>query len=146
MHEILATFDQCLTLPGEISTILVHHLQHECNAYGCAALNQMQLLLRIADHVDPDSLLCQLLLRLDEQGIFVSSPWPPHRNQVMMEVLWPQLWQAWREKEITAPIAQKAPLFSDGKAQATWDQAKLCLQALKSLGQHSILFAAALRE
>jgi hypothetical protein len=134
-----------MTLPGEISCIVLHSLQQECHAYGCSALNQLQLLLRIADYVDPDSLLCQLLLRLDEQGIFVSSPWPQHQGQVMMEALWPQLWQAWREKELAAPIAQKAPLFSDGTAQATWDQAKLCIQALKSLGQHGILTIAALR-
>ena len=111
----------------------------------CAALNQMQLLLRIADHVESGSVLSQLLLRLDEQGIFVSSPWPPHQGQVIMEVLWPQLWQAWREKELAAPIAQRAPLFTDGVAQATWDQAKLCLHALKSLGQHGILAVATLR-
>jgi len=68
MHEVLATLDQCMTLPGEISCIVLHSLQQECHAYGCSALNQLQLLLRIADYVDPDSLLCQLLLRLDEKG------------------------------------------------------------------------------
>ena len=145
MHEVLATLDQCMTLPGEISCIVLHHLRKECHAHGCAALNQMQLLLRIADHVESGSVLSQLLLRLDEQGIFVSSPWPPHQGQVIMEVLWPQLWQAWREKELAAPFAQRAPLFTDGVAQATWEQAKVCLHALKSLGQHGILAVAALR-
>ena len=145
MHEVLATLDQCMTLQGE-SCIVLHHLQQESHSHGCAALNQLELLLRIVDHVDSDSLLCQLLLWLDEQGIFISSPWQQHQGQVIVEALWPQLWQAWRAKELAAPIVRHvAALFSDAKAQANWDQAKLCIQALKSLGKHDILAVAALR-
>ena len=145
MHEVLATLDQCMTLPGEISQIVLHHLQMECHAHGCAALNQMQLLLRIRDYADPASTLCQLLLRLDERGIVVSSPWPPTQGPVMVEVLWPQLWQAWQTKEQAAPIAQRAPLFSNETVRERWDEAKLCLQALRSLGQHGILEITRLR-
>jgi ribonuclease HI len=139
MHEVLATIDQCLTLPGEIAQIILQHLCCECHAHGCAALNQMQLLLRLGGRAESGSLLGQILLRLDEQGLSVTSPWPQLTGILITEVVWPQLHQAWRAKELTSAIDRSAPLFSDGEAQAVWEQAKLCLQALRKLGAGGIL-------
>ena len=139
MHEVLATLDQCLTLPGEIAQIVLQHLWRECNSHGCAALNQMQLLLRLGSRAESGSLLGQMLLRLDEQGLSVTSPWPPISGTLITEVVWPHLQQAWRAKEQTATIDRSAPLFSDCEAQAAWEQAKLCLQAVRKLGTGGIL-------
>jgi hypothetical protein len=49
MQEALETPDQCMTLTGEIAQLILSHLQHECWAHGCSALDQLQLLLRIQD-------------------------------------------------------------------------------------------------
>ena len=99
----------------------------------------MQLLLRLGGRAESGSLLGQILLRLDEQGLSVTSPWPQLTGILITEVVWPQLHQAWRAKELTSAIDRSAPLFSDGEAQAVWEQAKLCLQALRKLGAGGIL-------
>ena len=51
-----------------------------------------------------------------------------------LEVVWSHLQQAWRAKELAAAIDHSAPLFGDCEAQAAWEQAKLCLQAVLKLG------------
>ena len=80
VREGLDTLDQCMTLPGEIAQFILCRLRQECHAYGCVALTQLQSLLRISGSVDATSHLHQLLLRLDEQGLQVSSPWSAHRR------------------------------------------------------------------
>ena len=92
-------------------------------------MNQMQSLLRITGKNGSESLLKLLLLRLDEQGLEVSTPWVPQAGLLISEILWPQLWRAWRAKEASSLIDHRAPLFSSGEARATWEQAKHCLLA-----------------
>ena len=95
MRDVLDTLDQCMTLPCEIAQFILFHLRQECCDHGCTALNQMQSLLRIAGNTGPESLLKLLLLRLDEQGLEVSTPWAQQAGLLIAEILWPQLWNAW---------------------------------------------------
>ena len=76
--SVLDTLDQCLSLPGEITDIVTAYLQISCLDYGCYALNQLQRLLRVSGSAETS--LERLLLRLDEQGIELSSPWPATNN------------------------------------------------------------------
>jgi len=145
VREGLDTLDQCMTLPGEIAQFILCRLRQECHAYGCVALTQLQSLLRISGSVDANSHLHQLLLRLDEQGLQVSSPWPAHSGLVIAEALWPLMWRAWQCKTSSSSIDRQAPLFSSGEAQAEWEQAKDCLHALQKLGSSGILTVSELR-
>ena len=145
VREGLDTLDQCMTLPGEIAQFILCRLRQECHTHGCVALTQLQSLLRISGSADANSSLHQLLLRLDEQGLQVSSPWPAHSGLVTAEVLWPLLWRVWQDKKISSPIDRQAPLFSSGETQVEWDEAKSCLHALRKLGQSGILTVSELR-
>jgi ribonuclease HI len=145
MRDVLDTLDQCMTLPCEIAQFILFHLRQECCDHGCAALNQMQSLLRITGNNGSESLLKLLLLRLDEQGLEVSTPWAPQAGLLISGILWPQLWCAWRAKEASSLIDHRAPLFSSGEAHATWEQAKQCLLALSKLGQAGIIMVSELR-
>ena len=145
VREGLDTLDQCMTLPGEIAQFVFSRLRQECHAFGCVALTQLQSLLRISGSVDTNSPTHQLLLRLDEQGLQVSSPWPEHTGPVIAEALWPLMWRAWQNKTASSSIDRQAPLFSSGEALAEWEQAKECLHALKKLGQSGILTIPKLR-
>jgi hypothetical protein len=78
IRAVLDTLDQCLSLPGEIANIVTAYLQNSCLDYGCYALNQLQRLLRVSGSAE--TTLERLLLRLDEQGIELSSPWPATNN------------------------------------------------------------------
>ena len=44
-------------------------------------------------------MLEKLLLRLNEQGLEISSPWVANQEQLVVEALWPRHHQAWKEKE-----------------------------------------------
>ena len=145
MRDVLDTLDQCMTLPCEIAQFILFHLRQECCDHGCIALNQMQSLLRITGNAGSESLLKLLLLRLDEQGLEVSTPWAPQAGLLIAEILWPKLWCAWRAKEASSLIDHRAPLFSSGEAHATWEQAKQCLLALSKLGQVGIFMVSELR-
>ncbi len=70
----LDALDQCIALPGEISRFKVvsAHLQNAFLDHGYYALNQLQRLLRISESAKKN--LERLLLRLDEQGVDLSSP------------------------------------------------------------------------
>ena len=70
VHEVL---DQSISVPGEISEMVVQYLKRQCTAYGCQTLNQLQLMLRLI--VRADSVPELFLQRLDEQGLEASSPW-----------------------------------------------------------------------
>ena len=144
MRDVLDTLDQCMTLPCEIAQFILFHLRQECCDHGCVALNQMQSLLRITGNNGSESLLKLLLLRLDEQGLEVSTPWVPQAGLLISEILWPQLWRAWRAKEASSLIDHRAPLFSSGEARATWEQAKHCLLALSKLGQAGVIMVSEL--
>jgi hypothetical protein len=70
-RETLEVIEQCVSLPGEISQIVRHCLRQQCFSRGCQTLNQLQLLVRISGRAK--SVLKLLLLRLDEQGLDISS-------------------------------------------------------------------------
>ncbi len=74
IRAVLDTLDQC----GEIADIVTAYLQNSCLDYGCNALNQLQRLLRVSGSAETS--LERLLLRLDKQGIELSSPWPATNN------------------------------------------------------------------
>ncbi len=78
-------------------------------------------------------MLEELLLRLNEQGLEVSSPWVLDQEQLLVEVLWPRLHQAWREKERWDGCREL-----DTTVQDNWEGAKLCLQALRKLGRSQL--------
>ena len=97
IREALDTLYQCISLPGEVSLIVGHYLLQQCLAHGCVAQNQLQYLLQVGDQTE--TMLEKLLLRLNEQGLEVSSPWVLDQEQLLVEVLWPSIHHAWREKE-----------------------------------------------
>ena len=97
---MLDLWDKCISLPGEISRIVTHNLHQCCLDHGCHASNQLQCLLRISS-CKAESTTERLLLRLDEQGIVVSSPWMQSTGTYIAnaEVLWQQVAGAWTEKQ-----------------------------------------------
>ena len=50
------------------------------------------------------------------------------QEHLLVEVLWPRLHQAWKEKERWEGCREL-----DAEVQENWDNAKLCLQACKKL-------------
>ena len=70
-REALEVIEQCVSLPGETSQIVRHYLRQQCISRGCETLNQLQLLIRISGRAN--SVLELLFLRLDEQGLDISS-------------------------------------------------------------------------
>ena len=40
-----------------------------------------------------------LALRLDEEGTKLSTPWPQELGRLILEALWPQVWDAWQVKQ-----------------------------------------------
>ena len=109
VREGLDNLDQFMTLPGEIARFVLSRLRQECHTFGCVALTQLQSLLRISGSADTNSPTHQLLLRLDEQGLRVSSPWPTHKGPVIAEALWPLMWRAWQNKTASSSIDRQAP-------------------------------------
>ena len=96
-REVYDVLEQCVGLLGEISQITTHYLQQQCIAHGCSALNQLQLLLRVRGNAE--TVLERFLLRLDEQGLEISSPWESAADKSLLEALWPRLHRAWLEKD-----------------------------------------------
>jgi hypothetical protein len=52
IREVLGMLEQCVSLPGEISQVVTHHLQQQCTINGCYALNQPQRLLCVGGNAD----------------------------------------------------------------------------------------------
>ena len=138
-REALDVLEQCVSLPGEISRIVLHYLQQQCYAHGCHALNQLQLLLRVGR---ADTVLEMLLARLDEQGLEISSPWAASNEEYIADALWPRIHKAWLEKERWAGCTEVIE-----EVRTEWDQAQLCLTACRKLGslETAILSTAQLR-
>ena len=126
-REVYDTIEQCVSVPGEISRITTHYLQQQCVAHGCKALNQFQLLLRVQGNAE--TVLERFLLRLDEQGLEISSPWEARVDRSLLEALWPRLYSAWLEKERWAGCTEVIDTV-----QNEWNQAQLCLKACVKLG------------
>jgi hypothetical protein len=59
-----------------------------------------------------------------------SSPWPQHHGLSIIETLWPNILNAWLEKERWAGCTEL-----DEEVQNNWKKAQLCLQACKELGR-----------
>ena len=129
-REALDVLEQCISLPGEISTIVRRHLTQQCNAHGCHALNQLQLLLRVGR---ADTVLELLLTRLDEQGLEISSPWAATSEECIVNVLWPRIHNAWLEKERWNGCTEVLEAV-----RTEWVQAQLCLKACGKLGDSAL--------
>jgi hypothetical protein len=89
IRAVLEVWEQCIGLPGEISRQATQHLQRSCLDHGCYTLNQLQCLLRVGGQAD--SVLERLLLRLDEQGLALSSPWPQRTGTLIAAAVWPKV-------------------------------------------------------
>ena len=76
-----------------------------------------------------ESVLELFLLRLDELGLEISSPWEACEAKSIAEVLWPRIHRAWLEKEQWTGCRE---VIDD--VQQEWDQAQVCLQACAKLG------------
>ncbi len=46
-----------------------------------------------------ESIVELLALQLDEQGAELATPWPQESSRLILEALWPQVWDAWRAKQ-----------------------------------------------
>jgi hypothetical protein len=78
--------EQCVSLLGEISHIVLHCLRQQCITSGCQTLNQLQLLVRISGRAK--SVLELLLLLLDEQSLDKSSSWMINGVDLIVSYLW----------------------------------------------------------
>ena len=119
VNDVLELLDQCIRLPGEVACLTLHRLQQACQDQGCATLCQLQRLLRIGGQAH--SVVELLLVRLDELGLEVSSPWTSNCGQLIMVALWPQLLGAWK----TRAIGTGSP--------SDWIQALNCARTLRQL-------------
>jgi hypothetical protein len=106
---------------------VLHCLRQQCISRGCQTLNQIQLLVRISGRAK--SVLEQLLLRLDEQALDISSPWMINGDDSIVSVLWPKLYAAWLSKERWVGCREL-----DEDVRSKWEQALLCLAACARLG------------
>ena len=62
--EVLALYDQCLFLPGEVAQVMRHHLFQTCLDHYCTALSQLQQVMRVSDHEDHDCWISRVVLNL----------------------------------------------------------------------------------
>ena len=109
-----------------------------CLNHGCSSLNQLQCLLRVGGQAD--TVLERLLLRLDEQGLALSSPWPQRTDSLIVEAVWPKVWAIWTEKQKWAGCRELGEELSE-----QWQCVKHCLSACKKLGKAQILTVQQLR-
>ena len=138
IRAVLDVWEQCIGLPGEISRQAIQHLQTSCLDHGCHALNQLQCLLRVGGQAD--SVLERLLLRLDEQGLVLSSPWPQRKESLIAEAVWPKVWAIWTEKQKWAGCRELGEELAE-----QWKRVKHCLSACRKLGTARILTVQQLR-
>lgn len=133
IRAVLDLWEQCISLPSEISQIVTRHLEQTCLDHGCYALNQLQCLLRVGGGHCAVSVVERLLLTLDEQGLVVSSPWPRRDDPLITAELWPQMWTAWVEKQKWAGCRELS-----AEVEEQWKHTKNCLRASKALAQSRI--------
>jgi len=132
LQEVNDVYEQCLRVPGEISSMVAAALEQTCQDHGCASLNQMQKLIRFRMH--PASVLLLYLQRLDEEGIEISSPWSMRRSggRTIAESLWPTLQEIFHRKLREGTIVLDEP-------ESPWEKAQICVSAINSLGKAGIL-------
>ena len=58
IRDVLDLYDQCLSLPGEISQLSLYFLRQACPCQGCWTLNQLQQILRVSGRTDSSSSYC----------------------------------------------------------------------------------------
>ena len=128
--EVLDMFEQCLSLPGEISQTIQQYLYIQCTNNGCRAINQLQQLISIRGIADSSFEL--FLQRLSAQGLEISSPWVDNLGgeQLVLEAVWPDVHRAWAAKERWAGCRE-----IDEPIREDWTSAKHCLHACQKLGQ-----------
>ena len=107
------------------------------------ALNQLQCLLRVGGQAD--SVLERLLIRLDEQGLALSSgssPWPQREGKLIAAAVtvWPKVWMVWTEKQKWAGCRELGEELA-----AQWLRVKHCLSACRKIGKARILTVQQLR-
>ena len=127
IRAVLDVFDQSVSLPGEISEMVIKQLRRQCNAFGCQTLNQLQLMLRVSGSAE--TVLELFLQRLDEQGLEISSPWRNGEEESLAEGLWPALHRAWLRKQQWLGCTEL-----EESVQTEWDRAQLCMRACRKLG------------
>ncbi len=128
-REVLDVIEQCVSLPGETSQIVWHYLRQQCISRGCRCqtLYQLQLPVRIGGR--GTSVLELFLLRLDERGIDISSPWGISGGDSIVGTLWLKLYAIWLSKEQWADCREVVE-----EVRSAWEQAQLCLTACAGLG------------
>ena len=131
-NDVLELLDQCIRLPGEISQLTLHQLRQSCRDRGCATLDQLQRILRIGGRAE--SVVELLLQRLDELGLNVSSPWTPNCGQLLVEALWQQLSEVWKEKMAWTGCTELAEDLS-----RAWAQALECARVIRLLARAGTL-------
>jgi len=141
IREVLEVKEQCLGVPGEIAELTLYQLRQSCRDRGCTSLNQLQRILRVRGTINSASIVELLLVRLDEQGLEVSSPWEEQPEVSIAEVLWPSLKKTWEAKERWTGCQELDP----GLQQAC-DHMSRCLRALDHLGLAGIQHISQLRD
>ncbi len=126
----LEVIEQCVSLPGETSQTVRHYLRQQCISADCQTLNQLQLRIRISGRAK--SVLELLLLRLDDQGLDIFSPWRISGDDPIVSVLWPKLYAAWLSKEQWVGCREV-----EEDVLKVWEQAQLCVAACASLGRRT---------
>ena len=116
--DALDLYDQCMCLPGEISQLARYFLHQTCLDHGCWTLNQLQRFMRIGGRPDATSVIELLMLRLDEQGLEVSSPREMLPDRLLADVVWPHLRDLWNRKEAWAGCSELDEDLQNGCDQA----------------------------
>ena len=133
IEDTLRVWDQCMQLPGDISTLVLTRLRASCRDRGCKSFSQLQKVLRVDGSAE--SIPELLALRLDEQGLELSTPWPQDPGQQILAVLWPQVATAWRNK-----LKWRGCTELSEEMQEQWAQAQFRLKMCYKLGRCGILF------
>jgi len=131
IEEVKTLYEQCLLIPGHISQLAIYQLQHVCQQHGCVTLDQTQRILRIQGRAN--TVEEWYLLRLDQRGLEMSSPWSIPEGTLVAETLWPYLQKIWKEKMKWLGCTE----FSE-ELQQEWAHVQVCLKALKQLGRVGI--------
>ena len=134
-NDATGLIEQCRRIPGVIATMMEASLQRACRDHGCGTLFQLQRALRLVAR--PTTVVENLLCRLDERGLDVHGVLPPVAHTMgplIMEVLWPQLWEARQKREDHVGCTELPEAM-----QVLLDEAKRCLSAIRALASFGIL-------
>jgi len=131
LEEVKNLYEQCLHLPGNISQLAIYQLQQVCQQHGCVTLDQTQRILRILGRAQ--TVEEWFLLRLDQRGVEMSSPWSVPAGTLVAETLWPYLRKVWTDKMEWLGCTELSEELAED-----WKQVQLCMKAIKQLGQAGI--------